>query len=143
MKLIRMYSFEDEVTFSIHSNSPVPGFELSPGHAAAINKICQEIRNNPLEKRMIPVSDVVEHPEQRSHYHKEVKRIDCECGRQHKVYIDVYAVLRAFKVKSHEVGHAIKKLLAAGSRGAKDYDQDIKEAGQSIEAEKRAVEEWV
>ena len=46
--------------------------------------------------------------------------------------IDVYKVLELFEVKSHAVGHAIKKLLVAGSRGAKDEKQDIEEAIASL-----------
>lgn len=42
--------------------------------------------------------------------------------------IDVYKVLELFNVKSHAVGHAVKKLLVAGARGAKDERQDIQEA---------------
>lgn len=61
-----------------------------------------------------------------SHYHKPVK------GRE---TIDVYDVLDLFEVKSHAVGHAIKKLLMAGQRGAKDYRQDLSEAIDSIERE--------
>ena len=46
--------------------------------------------------------------------------------------IDVYKVLELFEVKSHAIGHAVKKLLAAGSRGAKDEKQDIQEAIASL-----------
>ena len=45
---------------------------------------------------------------------------------------DVYDVLHAFGVQSHAVGHAVKKLLMPGQRGAKDYAQDLREAVQSI-----------
>jgi hypothetical protein len=48
--------------------------------------------------------------------------------------VDVYRVLSAFKTDSPEIDHAVKKLLAAGKRGAKDYKQDLLEAVQSIEA---------
>lgn len=58
-----------------------------------------------------------------SRYHKDVSAYDT---------IDVYDVLRLYEVESHPVGHAIKKLLMAGRRGAKDYRQDLQEAVQSI-----------
>lgn len=58
-----------------------------------------------------------------SRYHKEV---------QPGVYIDVYDVLELYNVKSHAVGHAIKKLLMPGRRGSKDEHQDLKEAVASI-----------
>lgn len=49
--------------------------------------------------------------------------------------VDVYRVLVLFDVRSHPVGHAIKKLLCAGKRGAKDYRQDLLEAKASIDRE--------
>ena len=42
--------------------------------------------------------------------------------------IDIYKVLELFGVKSHAVGHAVKKLLVAGARGGKDERQDVQEA---------------
>ena len=61
-----------------------------------------------------------------SRYHKDVSAYDM---------IDVYDVLRLYEVESHPVGHAIKKLLMAGRRGAKDFRQDLQEAVQSIQRE--------
>ena len=49
------------------------------------------------------------------------------------LFTDVYGVLDAFKVRDSAIDHALKKLLAGGSRGAKDKIQDWKEAVQSIE----------
>lgn len=46
--------------------------------------------------------------------------------------VDVYRVLSAFEITEPELQHAIKKLLAAGQRGAKDYQQDLKEAAVSL-----------
>jgi hypothetical protein len=51
-----------------------------------------------------------------------------------KCVVDVYRVLNAFPTGSPEIDHALKKLLAAGKRGAKDELQDLREAVQSIEA---------
>lgn len=53
------------------------------------------------------------------HYVKDVR---------HLTHIDVYRVLDLWGVADSAIGHAIKKLLAAGTRGAKDQDQDISEA---------------
>lgn len=60
---------------------------------------------------------------QHDHYHKDVS---------HLKTIDVYRVLDLFAVENHAVGHAIKKLLCAGQRGAKDYERDLREAVDSI-----------
>lgn len=51
-----------------------------------------------------------------------------------KCVVDVYRVLNAFASGSPEIDHSVKKLLAAGKRGAKDELQDLREAIQSIEA---------
>lgn len=56
-----------------------------------------------------------------------------------KTTVDVYRVLNAFDVHDAATQHAIKKLLAAGKRGHKDYVQDLKEAIASIEL---AIIEW-
>ena len=42
--------------------------------------------------------------------------------------IDIYRVLKLFEVTDPCLGHAIKKLLVAGGRGAKDHYQDVQEA---------------
>lgn len=52
-------------------------------------------------------------------------------------HVDVYWVLEAFGVASQPVGHAIKKLLCAGQRGAKGREKDLLEAIASL---KRALE---
>lgn len=58
-----------------------------------------------------------------SHYFKNV---------EHLKTIDVYRVLDLFNVDNHCIGHAIKKLLCAGNRGAKDKQQDVQEAISSL-----------
>ena len=61
-------------------------------------------------------------------YIKDVKRYE---------YIDVYRVLELYGVECHAIGHAVKKLLCAGERGAKSKEQDLREAIQAIA---RAIE---
>lgn len=63
-----------------------------------------------------------------SHYHKPTNGVET---------VDVYWVLSAWGVRCHATGHAIKKLLNAGQRGAKTTEQDLTEAIDSI---KRAIE---
>ena len=57
------------------------------------------------------------------HYHKNVA---------HLKYVDVYRVLILFGVTDPCLQHAIKKLLCAGNRGAKDKTQDVQEAISSL-----------
>lgn len=58
-----------------------------------------------------------------SHYKKDVS---------HLQMVDVYRVLKLFEVTDPAIQHAIKKLLVAGGRGAKEIEQDYREAGDSI-----------
>lgn len=50
--------------------------------------------------------------------------------------IDVYDVLDAFRIENPALAHAIKKLLAAGDRGVKSWEQDLQEAIDSLERAK-------
>lgn len=59
-----------------------------------------------------------------SHYFKPV------AGLQH---VDVYRVLRLFEVTDPCLQHAIKKLLVAGGRGAKEISQDVQEAIDTLD----------
>lgn len=67
-----------------------------------------------------------------NHYFKDVQALKA---------VDVYRVLVLFDVRSHPVGHAVKKLLCAGKRGAKDYRQDLLEAKASIDRELAMMDE--
>ena len=59
-----------------------------------------------------------------SHYHKDVS---------HLKSIDVYRTLELFGVTDQALGHAIKKLLCAGKRGAgKTFEQDVREAVDTL-----------
>lgn len=62
-------------------------------------------------------------PREHSHYFK-----DCPFDE-----IDVYRTLELFGVTDQTIGHAIKKLLVAGGRGAgKDIRKDVKEAADTL-----------
>lgn len=54
-----------------------------------------------------------------SHYKKPVTGLE---------FVDVYRVLSLFGVTDPCLQHAVKKLLVAGGRGAKDISQDVQEA---------------
>lgn len=59
-----------------------------------------------------------------SHYKKPV------AGLQ---FVDVYRVLSLFGVTDPCLQHAVKKLLVAGGRGAKDISQDVQEAIDTLQ----------
>jgi hypothetical protein len=80
----------------------------------------------------IATAEVARQKEKHSHYKKDVS---------HLSVIDVYRVLELYGVESHAVGHAIKKLLCGGQRGAKGRKQDIQEAIDSLNRELEMVTE--
>ena len=63
------------------------------------------------------------HHQNHDHYFKDVSNLK---------HIDVYRVIELFDVKDHAIGHAIKKLLCSGERGARDKTQDVQEAISSL-----------
>lgn len=66
-----------------------------------------------------PLTNAEKYP----HYFKSVKHLD---------EVDVYAVMDLFDVQNQAVGHAVKKLLVGGKRGAKNYLRDIIEARDTL-----------
>lgn len=67
-----------------------------------------------------------------SHYHKDVKHLDS---------IDVYRVIDLFAVTDGAAQHALKKLLCAGQRGNKTFEQDIREAHDTLARRLQMFEE--
>lgn len=59
-----------------------------------------------------------------NHYFKNVA---------HLKTVDVYRVLDLFEVTDQALGHAVKKLLVAGGRGAKDWRKDVQEAIDTLQ----------
>jgi hypothetical protein len=57
------------------------------------------------------------------HYKKDVRHLDM---------IDVYRVIELFEVTHPALQHALKKVLCAGDRGAKDWERDVREAVDSL-----------
>lgn len=58
-----------------------------------------------------------------SHYFKDVSNLQT---------VDVYRVLELFDVTDPAIQHAVKKLLCAGGRGAKDKTKDVQESIDSL-----------
>ena len=58
------------------------------------------------------------------HYYKDVGNFK---------QVDVYRILKLFNVTDPCLQHAIKKLLVAGGRGAKDISKDVQEAIDTLE----------
>lgn len=61
--------------------------------------------------------------EKHSHYKKDVSHLST---------VDVYRVLDLFEVTHPALQHALKKVLAAGKRGAKSDEKDVQEAIDSL-----------
>lgn len=64
------------------------------------------------------------HLEKYPHYFKDVRHLNI---------IDVYAIMRLFGITNQEQGHAFKKILAAGNRGAKSMIKDMREVIDTLE----------
>jgi hypothetical protein len=60
-----------------------------------------------------------EHLEKYPHYYRDIRHLNV---------LDIYRVLDLFSTGDSALDHAAKKILAAGKRGAKDKEKDIKEA---------------
>ena len=104
------------------------GMELNNRQADTI--IWSNTRNNRYDVKWYKLCTTIDPlKKNKSKYKKKFKGGEFEA--------DVYDVLDAFETNNSAIDHAIKKLLAAGSRGVKDKVQDYKEAVQSIE---RAIE---
>ena len=58
-----------------------------------------------------------------SHYSRDVSHLDS---------IDIYRVIEIFGVQHAALQHALKKVMAAGQRGAKSAAQDVQEAIDSL-----------
>lgn len=74
-------------------------------------------------------------PMEDNKYNRIIKGTDADAGKS--ITVDVYSILDAFKTGCPALDHAIKKLLAHGSRGVKSSKQDKEEA---IEAIRRSIE---
>jgi len=72
----------------------------------------------------LPARRIAMRTVQPNHYTVDVRKYDS---------IDVYRVLTLYKVTDPSIGHAIKKLLMPGQRGAKDMLTDVAEAIQALQ----------
>ncbi len=66
------------------------------------------------------------------HYFRSVKHLEV---------IDVYRVIDLFGVTDPCLQHALKKIMAAGQRGAKDAAKDIAEAIDSLKRKQQMLDE--
>lgn len=62
--------------------------------------------------------------EKRPHYYKDVSSLET---------IDVYRVIELFELHNPCLQHALKKILCAGKRSAKDAAKDVTEAIESLQ----------
>lgn len=60
-------------------------------------------------------------PQRVPHYANDKYKREIKPG----VFVDVYDIIRCYEVTSGPLQHALKKILAAGQRGHKDYEQDL------------------
>lgn len=103
-----------------------PGYSNLPWPSGTTSEMIEKWRSDAINL------GIIRNNEKHSHYKKDVLHLST---------LDIYRVLELFEVRSHAVGHAIKKLLMAGNRGAKDYEQDIQEAIDSLNRELQMKQE--
>lgn len=65
----------------------------------------------------------------RKKYEREIIGLDGT-----RTIVDVYRVLDAFQVTNPQLQHLIKKALAAGLRGHKDLEEDLRDIESSIQS---------
>jgi hypothetical protein len=73
-----------------------------------------------------------EHLEKYPHYYRDIRHLNV---------LDIYRVLGLFSTGDAALDHAAKKILAAGKRGAKDKEKDIKEAIDTLSRRLEMLEE--
>jgi len=72
-------------------------------------------------------------PRKHAHYFRSV---------EHLSEIDIYRLLDLFGVTDQALGHAIKKLVAPGGRGAgKDFRKDVQEAIDTLQRRLEMLDE--
>lgn len=101
----------------VHAGQSAPGDIVYWRRAVGVTKtlVTPAPRNEAVDSRV----------RKRSHYFKDVSHLDT---------VDVYRVLSLFNVTDQALGHAIKKLLVAGGRGAgKDVTRDVQEAADTLQ----------
>jgi hypothetical protein len=89
--------------------------DITPPHAKSIRELIAG-QNDPDAP---PAGYTREH----AHYFKDVSKL-------HE--IDLYRVFDLWGVTHPCAQHAIKKLMAAGQRGVKDMERDVREAGDTV-----------
>ena len=100
-----------------------------------IDEICTVVsfpEDRPLEQLGTWIADKISpqthrqtpaNAERYPHYYRDVS---------HLTHVDIYRLLDLFEVTDSAASHAIKKLIAAGRRGAKDALTDLNEARDTI-----------
>lgn len=85
------------------------------------------------EEIMMSTPSAEQQRRKHAHYFKDVSNLET---------IDVYRVLDLFNVTDQTLGHAIKKLLVAGGRGAgKDFRKDVQEAIDTLQRRLEMLDE--
>lgn len=92
--------------------------EINRATISTLEHIASTLQASPQTHRQTPAN-----AERYPHYYRSVS---------HLTHIDIYRLLDLFEVTDSAASHAIKKLIAAGRRGAKDALTDLNEARDTI-----------
>lgn len=135
---VRNIAWDDEVTeFRVVDGRYKPEIilpDLNPGKSAPkpVGFIDQAIRAEAKRINEALYAKTLQ-PATANKYHRQITGIDGT-----RTTVDVYRVLHAFPTGLPEIDHAVKKLLAPGS---KDRITDLREAAQSIECAIKYLEQ--
>lgn len=116
---------------------PTEVIPLPPEEVEKMKKSAAEIQSLEQEDKA-PTNTKKAHAKITQHEGKKYLRVIHPADGEGKpIRVDVYAVLEAFRVPLHSVGHAVKKLLCAGLRDKGSMREDLVGA---IAAINRAIE---
>jgi hypothetical protein len=111
--------------------APLPGTEGwnidKPGCMSADEALRQAFSQGPLTQKELYEASL--EPDRGPFYANDKYKREIKPG----VFIDVYDVIDCYEVTSGALQHALKKILAAGKRGHKDYEQDLIDILASVE----------
>lgn len=128
----RVDCFKDGIIWKAAEKSQLTGL---PGSVIIVSDLEQErfkiSASQTTYKNDLTASER-EHLEKYPHYYRDIRHLNI---------LDIYRVLDLFSTGDSALDHAAKKILAAGKRGAKNKEKDIKEAIDTLTRRLEMLEE--
>lgn len=106
-------------TVDLLPRQPMPGTEGWKVEKSGVLSIADQLLQQSFETVGVRVA----------HYANDKYKREIKPG----VWIDVYDIIECYKPNNAALEHALKKILAAGKRGHKDFEQDLIDILSSVE----------